>query len=196
MSTLRPTATACGSGDCPWGRWLRLGTMATLLGVAAVASCRRDVPDQGATTVPPSQQRVTADAPATRPDPPDDQPGTTAPLTIAVANVRAGKGYVMLSLFDSKEGFDEKCNPVCQVRLRSQGDRCKWTLHGIPLGSYAVAVFQDLDDDGVLDRNSLGVPTEPYGFSNNAGSMLGPPAFEEAEFTLAGPGVALEIRLP
>ena len=30
-------------------------------------------------------------------------------------------------------------------------------------GSYAVAVYQDLDGSGALNRNGLGLPTEPYG---------------------------------
>ena len=31
-----------------------------------------------------------------------------------------------------------------------------------------------------LIRMLLGVPTEPYGFSNNARGFLGPPAFKKA----------------
>ncbi|MBM3418733.1 MAG: DUF2141 domain-containing protein, partial [Bacteroidetes bacterium] len=31
----------------------------------------------------------------------------------------------------------------------------------------AVAVYQDLDRNGRLDKSAFGFPTEPYGFSRN-----------------------------
>jgi len=39
---------------------------------------------------------------------------------------------------------------------------------GVAAGHYAFSVFQDVDEDGDLNTNLLTMPTEPYGFSNNA----------------------------
>ena len=38
----------------------------------------------------------------------------------------------------------------------------------------------DADDD--FDTNFLGIPTENYGFSNNARGLFGPPNWEDAKF--------------
>ncbi len=64
----------------------------------------------------------------------------------------------------------------------------------MPPGSYAVAAFQDLDGDGRLGRTPLGLPTEPYGFSNGAGRR-GRPDFAAAAFRLGEPGASLRVRL-
>ncbi|MBU3937857.1 MAG: DUF2141 domain-containing protein [Proteobacteria bacterium] len=47
-------------------------------------------------------------------------------------------------------------------------------------GRYAFAVIHDESMNGKLDTNSLGVPTEGYGFSNDAKTWLGAPSFSAA----------------
>lgn len=49
-------------------------------------------------------------------------------------------------------------------------------------GRYAVALMHDLDGDGVMDKNFLGIPTEGYGFSRDAPTGFRGPAFEAAAF--------------
>jgi uncharacterized protein (DUF2141 family) len=43
-------------------------------------------------------------------------------------------------------------------------------------------VIHDVDDDGHLDKNILGIPTEGYGFSNHAMGKYGPPEWIQASF--------------
>ena len=64
-------------------------------------------------------------------------------------------------------------------------------------GSYAIAVFQDLNGNNSLDRDPKGLPQEPYGFSNGTGRTA-PPSFEAARITVTGPtphGSASQSRL-
>ena len=73
-------------------------------------------------------------------------------------------------------------------------------------GRYAVIVFHDENDNvfhdendnGLLDENSWSVPTEGYGFSNNAEGFLGSPSFDAAAVTLdgAGGGIAISLIYP
>ena len=56
----------------------------------------------------------------------------------------------------------------------------------IAAGTYAIAVFQDLNSDGKLNRNFYGAPTEPYAFSNNIFGRFGPPQFAAAAFGVKG----------
>ena len=58
------------------------------------------------------------------------------------------------------------------------------TFANLPKGGYAVAVFHDEDADGELDTNFVGIPTEAYGFSNNARGVFGPPELSEQLFEL------------
>ena len=70
-----------------------------------------------------------------------------------------------------------------------------WQVQTLSAGRYAVAAYQDLDDDGTLDRSALGIPTEPYGFSNDARGRYGPPSFDAAAVTLAPGSTELTIAL-
>ncbi|MCH9852515.1 MAG: DUF2141 domain-containing protein [Alphaproteobacteria bacterium] len=54
----------------------------------------------------------------------------------------------------------------------------------LPDGIYAISAFHDLNDDGELNRNLVGLPTEPYGFSNDARGTFGPAKFADAQFTI------------
>ena len=42
------------------------------------------------------------------------------------------------------------------------------------------------DGDGEMDANPFGMPTEPYGFSNNAVGNMGPASWDRARFTVSG----------
>lgn len=43
----------------------------------------------------------------------------------------------------------------------------------LPAGEYLFSFYHDINNNGKLDTNFLGIPKEPFGFSNYSGS--GPP---------------------
>ena len=67
-------------------------------------------------------------------------------------------------------------------------------LKDLPDGPLALSVFQDANANGRLDMNAIGIPTEPYGFSNNAAGNFGPPKFEQAVVTPVA-GTPVKVRL-
>ncbi|MEE8614633.1 MAG: DUF2141 domain-containing protein, partial [Roseateles sp.] len=56
-------------------------------------------------------------------------------------------------------------------------------LKDLPEGPLALSVFQDANGNGRLDMNAMGMPVEPFGFSNDAVGNFGPPRFEQAVLT-------------
>ena len=62
-------------------------------------------------------------------------------------------------------------------------------------GRYAAIAFHAENGNGKLDKNFLGVPTEPYGFSNNVQGFLGPPTFDDAAMALGDSSEAIGITL-
>jgi uncharacterized protein (DUF2141 family) len=62
-------------------------------------------------------------------------------------------------------------------------------------GSYAIIVFHDENDNGKLDENYWGVPTEGYAFSNNAQGFLGAPDFATAAVAIDAADKAITIDL-
>lgn len=75
------------------------------------------------------------------------------------------------------------------------GERLEVLFPGLPPGKYAVSAYADANGNGRLDRSFLGMPTEQYGFSNNARGRFGPPGFAEAAFELGDGTVAQTIQL-
>ena len=62
-------------------------------------------------------------------------------------------------------------------------------------GRYAVKLFHDRNGDGELATNLFGIPSEPFGFSNNAPAQFGPPAFADAAFDVGEVGAAQSVSL-
>ncbi len=106
-------------------------------------------------------------------------PGAAADVTLAVSNIEAVQGELRWLVFDSAEDYAADRNPVVAGRSRVQADAMAVTLHDLPPGNYAVKLFHDANQNGELDTNMVGLPTEGYGFSNNAG-RFGPPDFDDA----------------
>ena len=79
------------------------------------------------------------------------------------------------------------------IKVRDKQARCDF--EDIPPGTYALAVIHDENSNGKLDTNWLGIPTEGYGFSNDARGLLGPPTFLAASFSYNGRSVELPISL-
>ena len=65
----------------------------------------------------------------------------------------------------------------------------------LPAGEYAIVAFHDLDGDEDFDRNLIGIPAEPYGFSNGAAPRLRVARWEEARVVMAAEGFEETITL-
>ncbi len=103
-------------------------------------------------------------------------------LEISLKGLRSSQGTVRLALYREKDAF-----PSVESVYRSQvipASRKTVSFQGLAAGTYAIAVFHDMNQNGLLDKNFWGVPVEVYGFSNNARGVFSPPAFKEAAIEL------------
>ncbi len=58
------------------------------------------------------------------------------------------------------------------------------SFENLPKGKYAVRFFQDENVNGKLDTNIFGMPTEAWGYSNDARGLMSAPKMEDALFDL------------
>ena len=68
-------------------------------------------------------------------------------------------------------------------------------FENIPFGSYAISIYHDLNENGELDSNFIGIPKEPIGFSKNYFPKFGPPKFKNAAFELDQNEISMNINL-
>ena len=115
---------------------------------------------------------------------------TDVSVSLRVYNISVPKGCVRIAGFASEADSKTEQNAIFSrtIPLTDLSD-----IHlRIPLDSsrpHAIAVYHDVNDNGKLDRNMLGIPREPYAFSNNPTAKWEAPTFNEISFL---PGAAAE----
>ncbi|MBC8375115.1 MAG: DUF2141 domain-containing protein [FCB group bacterium] len=92
-------------------------------------------------------------------------------------------GSVNIGLYE-KKGFPKMGRAIVSENLPVRDIKATHKFENIPIGTYAIAVFQDLNGDDKLNRDGYGRPTEPYAFSNNVFGRFGPPKFGKTSFSV------------
>jgi uncharacterized protein (DUF2141 family) len=122
---------------------------------------------------------------------------TAGELRVKVEGLRSSRGVVLIGLYDSTRSFDRAIELAGADGFLNDPDRVAGAalrvnaaldggvvFSNLEPGRYAIIVFHDENANGRLDKNFFGVPTEPYGFSNDAQGFLGPPSFDDAAILL------------
>lgn len=69
------------------------------------------------------------------------------------------------------------------------------TFESLPLGTYAVSVFHDENEDGEINQGGFGIPLEGFGFSKNPPITTRAPEFSETAVIVVGADTTTEIEL-
>ncbi len=112
-------------------------------------------------------------------------------LKVQVVGATPSKGQIVLSLFDSPNRHLKKPLVSLRQNVNANGE-ATFQLSGLEDSQYSVSVFYDEDQDGELNTNFIGIPTELIGFSNNARGRFGPPSFDQTKFS---PSSELPIKI-
>ena len=152
---------------------------------------------------PPSANPSTAPATDKAPSPPNsnDIPNPSTPsLIIEVRGFKNSQGQCRIALYQGKDGFNQPNQAILKSTqpIPSENpnpDSVIWHIDQSTLEQalaappnsnanhkLAVSAHHDKNSNDKLDKNPLGIPTEPYGFSKNPKRGFGPPSFEEVQF--------------
>ncbi len=114
-------------------------------------------------------------------------------LTVTVEGIAKKQGSIMLGLFD--EASYNGDGAVDGANLTVEGTSVTVTFEGLEPGEYAVRLYHDVNDDGEMNTNPFGMPTEPYAFSNDAKGRFGPAKWDDAKFSVEAEGTAHTITM-
>lgn len=106
--------------------------------------------------------------------------------------LRASKGVVEVALFDREQAYAARKGAVRTARVPVTDHRVSVRFEGVEPGRYGVMAYHDLNGDGRLNLNPVGIPAEPYAFSNNAAGRFGPAPWRAAAFQ-AGAGETRQV---
>jgi len=114
-------------------------------------------------------------------------------ITVRIVGLDNSDGAVRAEL-TTAQNYEGEGN-VRAESLPIQDKKAQWTIKNVPAGTYALRLYHDANGNGELDTNMFGVPQEAFGFSNDARGNLGPPAFEDASFTVTSGSRSMTITL-
>jgi len=134
-------------------------------------------------------------------------PARAAELRLTISGVRSDSGELLIGIYDNADGFisaianaTKNGLMVDSGRLVGLSMRAKTgsqiaVFTQLPPGRYAVIIVHDENDNGLLDANILGVPTEGYCFSRDAQGVFSAPSFDAAALTIGDADVSATTTL-
>lgn len=116
-----------------------------------------------------------------------------ADLKVEVHGIKQAKGEILVAVFDKKEKWLR--DAIVRKSADAKLGAVELVFSNLPEGEYAISVLHDANSNGVMDSNAIGIPTEAYGFSNDASGSFGPASFADAKFKIEGSTKSISIRV-
>jgi uncharacterized protein (DUF2141 family) len=120
-------------------------------------------------------------------------PAWAGDVQVRVMNVGSAAGTVRAEICRADEWLKDGC--VHKAVTPAIPGVTTITLKNVEPGTWAVVVFHDRNNDGEVDMNLLGIPTEGIGFSRDPSLGLKGPSFNSAALMIGEQGAVMEIHL-
>lgn len=111
-------------------------------------------------------------------------------LQLEIKRVSAGSGLVMVAVYESEAQFMKEM--ALAVAVQAKGESLSLPLCPIQAEEVAVMIYQDLDRNGKLGTNFMGIPNEPYGASGEP--SFGPPTWAKAKVRADGRRITITLN--
>jgi uncharacterized protein (DUF2141 family) len=116
-------------------------------------------------------------------------------LTVIITGFTNETGNCRFALDNSKFVYEREDTVWIGKVLPIVNKQVTVVIDSLEYGEYAVRVFHDENENEIVDTNFLGIPTEDYGYSNNASSWFGPPSWDKAKFIFDKTEMTIEIEV-
>ncbi|MEO8932823.1 MAG: DUF2141 domain-containing protein [Xanthomarina sp.] len=114
-------------------------------------------------------------------------------ITVKIDNILNNSGSMLIGLHN--ENTFMKTKGLDSIKSAIVDGKVQVTFKNLKPGTYAVLVLHDANNNGKMDFDNSGMPSEFYGMSNNPTMLYGPPIFSDAKFYLGNEDVELQITL-
>lgn len=105
-------------------------------------------------------------------------------VEVTVKNIQELKGTIRMAVYSGEDNFMEK--ELTSKNVKVTGKEVIVVFENVKAGEYAISTYHDVDNNNELNTGFMGIPKEPYGFSNDARGTFGPPTYEKAKFKVTG----------
>ncbi|MES2620423.1 MAG: DUF2141 domain-containing protein [Bacteroidota bacterium] len=157
--------------------------------VISLSACKSPQVEEAETTTVPTVPTVPTDTtvsvePVTEAPPPTPAVKTDSiiPLTVNITNLESPTAPVELSIYGKGNKFPAPDGQLKKYRFTPKNGKLSAQLSNISYGEFAIAIYQDNNNSGDIDKNALGIPKERYAFSNNFKPTIKAPSFSDCKF--------------
>ncbi len=120
----------------------------------------------------------------------------TGTIKVKVGEFKNTEGYLLVSLFNSKQYFPDNEDKAFQnKKIKVTAKTHEVIFEKIPFGEYAVIFLHDENDNEEMDTNFVGAPQEGYGASNDAVNTFSAPKYDEAKFILNSSSKEIKLKI-
>ena len=106
----------------------------------------------------------------------------SVPLTLIIKNLASPTAPVTVGVYGTKNKFPSPKGQLKEYKFKPHGKTLTAKISDLKFGTYALALYQDINSNGKIDKNFIGVPKEPYAFSNNYKPTIKAPNFDDCKF--------------
>lgn len=109
-------------------------------------------------------------------------------LGVTVTNIKKSEGEILVALFrlQDQEAFPEDIDNLYTYKIiDAQSPSVRVVFENLAKGAYAYSIVQDFNGNKYTDKNFVGYPVEPYGFSTNFKPLFSAPDFRDCRFELS-----------
>lgn len=114
-------------------------------------------------------------------------------ISVRVKDVETDIGKVIFMLFNDENEFSPTGKVFKREKAKAKKGDVFYKFENIPLGTYALMVSHDENDNNVIDKNFVGFPKEPVGASYH--TKFGKPTFDKSKFRISNENPNIEIEL-
>jgi len=107
------------------------------------------------------------------------QANGSSELTITITDVKKFSGRIEIGIYNEHSNFLSTDGQFRVAFEEAKGDTVMSIIKDLPVGEYGIAVYHDENLDKECNKNIIGIPKEPYGFSKNFIPRLRKPKFKD-----------------
>lgn len=117
------------------------------------------------------------------------------PLTVNVTNLKSKTATVVIGLYAPANKFLDENDQLKEYRIKPKNGKFSVKITNQNYGEFGMAIYQDVDGDGKITKNFIGIPKEPYAFSNNYKPTIKAPSFNDCKFTYSAKSNTVNMKL-
>lgn len=118
----------------------------------------------------------------------------SAQVNVTFTGLTPESSTLYIGIYDRENEFmGDKVHYIAEVRVKNS--TLKWTCNDLAPGKYALTVYQDVNNNGKMDKGMFGAPKEPYGFSCNPVIAFKAPTFNDCAFSYTGKPLEILVSM-